>query len=603
MTTPRTAGSWPRAIGDRTRLALFHKRFAVLAVLAATRAILARAFPGPAYLHPTVHFAAPWVANGGGWHDVAGAFTHLGTHHVFQGTGWNHATSPDLVHWAAAPHGPIAIQENYAGMSSKSDPCSGFVTTDDEGLVCAGFRQCSSEKGVDGFPHPWDVPLEVRCATDQSAALSKFTDDPSSAEYSYLFNVSFWRAIPYDPARPWREESTGKWYQILSMDACNATNAPRNVGGKTCPAGGRLVMWESPALRGPKADWKLVGGVWTDNTTVLKDGFLSHEFVTIDFLGTMPGHQGDTNTFMFLNNVGGNGGGDGCCSGTTSYTVLKQPAGPGTKFVAHGPGQQMVDWGSFTLKTAPTASSNNSTAMTAPKGLDLLTGDSSRGLSMARTLGSETSDQVTQPGRRVLIGWTGPAPTAVYQGASLGSAQSLPRDLSIDPRTSRLVQRFAPELQTLRKKSGKSTLTPSSPDLSMGLVPTELLVKFPASCGESAMQASACGFDVLADDDEALTVTLDTSRGLIVVNGTTLANEDVRAGPIPAAANGAGAAWTAHVIVDKSIVEMIFNNDTAFVVYVRPSSAASKGNVRVFGDDGIQASVWGLHDAHNNTVT
>ena len=42
-------------------------------------------------------------------------------------------------------------------------------------------------------------------------------------------------------------------------------------------------MWESPALRGPKADWKLVGGVWTDNTTVLKDGFLSHEFVTIDF--------------------------------------------------------------------------------------------------------------------------------------------------------------------------------------------------------------------------------------------------------------------------------------------------------------------------------
>ena len=116
------------------------------------------------------------------------------------------------------------------------------------------------------------------------------------------------------------------------------------------------------------------------------------------------------------------------------------------------------------------------------------------------------------------------------------------------------------------------------------------------------MQAFACGFDVLADDNEALTVTLDVSRGLILVNGTTLANEDVRAGPIPAATNDAGAAWTAHVIVDKSIVEMIFNNDTAFIVYVRPSSAASKGNVRVFGDNGIQASVWRLHDAHNNTV-
>ena len=88
-----------------------------------------------------------------------------------------------------------------------------------------------------------------------------------------------------------------------------------------------------------------------------------------------------------------------------------------------------------------------------------------------------------------------------------------------------------------------------------------------------------------------------------MVTGTTLANEDVRAGPIPAAANGAGAAWTAHVIVDKSIVEMIFNNDTAFVVYVRPSSAASKGNVRVFGDDGIQASCGACTSAHNNTVT
>ena len=52
--------------------------------------------------------------------------------------------------------------------------------------------------------------------------------------------------------------------------------------------GGQLSMWSSPALRGKLADWKLIGSVWTDNTTVLRDGFLSHEFVTIDFLGTMP---------------------------------------------------------------------------------------------------------------------------------------------------------------------------------------------------------------------------------------------------------------------------------------------------------------------------
>ena len=221
------------------------------------------------------------------------------------------------------------------------------------------------------------------------------------------------------------------------MDA-NATSAPfATLAARPVLQAAALLCGSHQPCMSPR---RIEAGRWRlDRQHDCAQGWLSHEFVTIDFC-TMPGHQGDTNTFMFLNNVGGNGGGDGCCSGTTSYTVLKQPAGPGTKFVAHGPGQQMVDWGSFTLKTAPTASSNNSTAMTAPKGLDLLTGDSSRGLSMARTLGSETSDQVTQSGRRVLIGWTGPAPTAVYQGASLGSAQSAGLvDRSTDIR---LVQRF-----------------------------------------------------------------------------------------------------------------------------------------------------------------
>ena len=70
------------------------------------------------------------------------------------------------------------------------------------------------------------------------------------------------------PAHPFGALLLGR-YQLLSMDACNATSH-RNVGGKTCPGGGQLVMWKSPALRGPAARWELVGPVWTDNTTVLK---------------------------------------------------------------------------------------------------------------------------------------------------------------------------------------------------------------------------------------------------------------------------------------------------------------------------------------------
>ena len=49
------------------------------------------------------------------------------------------------------------------------------------------------------MPNVWDVPLELRCAGDQ-VNLTDFTTDQDSIDY--LFNVSFWRAVPYDPAWP-----------------------------------------------------------------------------------------------------------------------------------------------------------------------------------------------------------------------------------------------------------------------------------------------------------------------------------------------------------------------------------------------------------------
>ena len=122
------------------------------ALLAAGLAVAgAQHFPGDSHLHPRIHNTPDYVSTRGGWHDVAGALTHNNIHHVFQGEGWNHATSEDLVHWSAAPHGPAALHETYAGMDSTSDPCSGFVTKDDQGMVCAGFRQCGSHKGVEGM--------------------------------------------------------------------------------------------------------------------------------------------------------------------------------------------------------------------------------------------------------------------------------------------------------------------------------------------------------------------------------------------------------------------------------------------------------------------
>ena len=368
-----------------------------MALLACLLIGAARAYP--ASLDPiTIHYSSTTTGDRTGWHDIAGAITHKGVHHVFQGTGWNHASSPDLVRWSAAPHGPSAIEETYAGMDSRSDPCSGFLTKDplDGDRVCAGFRQCGSSEGVAGG-QAWDVPLELRCAVDDD--LSAFDD----ASPEYLFNVSFWRHIPYDPARPW-VGGDGRWYVLLSMDGCNATDAPRE--GEGCALGGQLDAWSSPALRGPEADWTYVGPAFTDNTTVLPGAHLEHEFVTIDFLG-FP--EVDPKLRVFFDNVGGNGGGVGCCSGTTSWRVMNETA-PGGAFEELATG--MVDYGAFVYDDGD------------------VHGTGSRGFSMARTLGSEAVDQVTEPGRRVMIGWTGPPPNAMNT-SSRGSAQSLPRELTL----------------------------------------------------------------------------------------------------------------------------------------------------------------------------
>ena len=80
-----------------------------------------KGFPGPEHLHPKIHYTRDEVSCRGGWHDIAGALTHRGVHHVYQGTGWNEAHSSDLVSWRAGEHGPKAIHETHAGMDSDSE--------------------------------------------------------------------------------------------------------------------------------------------------------------------------------------------------------------------------------------------------------------------------------------------------------------------------------------------------------------------------------------------------------------------------------------------------------------------------------------------------
>ena len=132
------------------------------------------------------------------------------------------------MHWQTGAHGPAAIHETYAGMDSTGDPCSGFVTKDpldksmgqSKGRVCAGFRQCGSRKGVEGGAS-WDVPLELRCALNDE--LTEWSNTTETIDY--LFNVSWWRPIPYDPARPW-QEADGTWCKCKHLPTCRVRTCP-----------------------------------------------------------------------------------------------------------------------------------------------------------------------------------------------------------------------------------------------------------------------------------------------------------------------------------------------------------------------------------------
>ena len=110
--------------------------------------------------------------------------------------GWSHARSDDLVTWIDEGVPIVSVNETHAGMGSYDSPCSGFVAVDAQGTVCAGFRQCSSERGateLNPSAQAWDVPLELRCASG-GANLTGW------GAPSFVLPVYYYRALPYDPA-------------------------------------------------------------------------------------------------------------------------------------------------------------------------------------------------------------------------------------------------------------------------------------------------------------------------------------------------------------------------------------------------------------------
>ena len=526
-------------------------------------------YPGPDYAVPK-YTNSPGCLHIDGWHDIAGAIYVNDTYHVFQGcpgsNGWHHAISTDLVHWTNLGIDMVTLPEPYGS----SSPCSGFVTVDDDGIVCAGFRECSGN-----WPNRsnYQVPLELRCALNSNLTLW--------SEPEYIFWFYFNRALPYDPVRPWKG-TDGNWYATIAADGCNSTGTP-------CNAGGREVLFTSPYLRGPKANWTQVSlPLWTSNYTVLTPitgAYLDRELVTVDYIGNLMNDPHMGNTRVLTNNVCGNG----CCGCTTEWYLGSQPNGEGTPFVVNYQATNatgMIDWGAF----APTGTGKGIAGLASTSGQYM----------MARTL-SALPNQVNGAGRKIMIAWI---------GGGTAASQSLPRDLTLDKNGQGLLQQFVPELQILRISNRHQNLvinrekkeTNSKPWLRITDVQSqqvEITVLFTLTNNN---YPDVFGINVLLSEDGQDYVPIGIGMGVQQVYVKDRAgplynymSSETRDTIIP---NDNQYIWL-HAYLDHQIITVIVNNQTALTVYSIPRDANSN-LIELFGVDGINVladmNVWELEN-------
>jgi sucrose-6-phosphate hydrolase SacC (GH32 family) len=486
---------------------------------------------------------------------MAGALTFKGVHHSFQGCpasgGWSHSSSTDLVHWKDEGRGVHILQENYEGMSSRDSPCSGFVTVDDAGIPCAGFRQCSSSNGTSGLnpaAHSWDVPMELRCAEND-----KLTNWSAPI---WIYPVYFYRALPYDPVRPWKDYD-GKWYSAWSTDGCNSTT--RKI---PCAAGGQLEILTSPSLHGAGMDWKQLEPMFTTNMTKsgmqTSVGAILREFVTAGYFGGLPGDPDGGTTRVVTQNEGG-----------ATYWVGKQANG--SKFVPYWDNVGAVghyDYGSLT---------------------------------MARTLGADPN-QVAINGRRVLVGWI---------GGWTGASQSLARDLSLSS-TYELLQAFVPELERLRVPASLTTTdfigTDQTAEVGIphagGSMQLEVVATFEWTGATPPTKPFGVSFlngtrtimiDCAGKDPQAPKGCLVKGNG----NFPNIFGGNSGSGPLmPLGQKSA----RVHTIVDHTIFETIVNNRTAMVAYSPMTKDPPGTAVQLVGvPAGVTGTIssWNLKAANN----
>ena len=171
--------------------------------------------------------------------------------------------------------------------------------------------------------------MELRCAEND-----KLTNWSAPI---WIYPVYFYRALPYDPVRPWKDYD-GKWYSAWSTDGCNSTT--KKV---PCAAGGQLEILTSPSLHGADMDWKQLEPMFTTAVTMSgmqkSEGVITGEFVTAGYFGGVPGDPDGGTTRVVTQNRAG-----------PTYWVGKQANG--SKFVPYWDNVGAVghyDYGSLTM--------------------------------------------------------------------------------------------------------------------------------------------------------------------------------------------------------------------------------------------------------------
>jgi len=556
---------------------------------------------------PPLH-NAPACVRGGGWHDIAAALS-LGSaeHHVWQGCpgagGWAHSWSPDFVNWHYLGVGPRAIHETYEGMASSDSPCSGFTTLDDSGRLCAGFRQCGSTHGTTGLnpaAKPWDVPLEIRCSnrTNTSVASAGRGQPLKWGAPQYLFSPYYdTNPLPYDPPRPWREQTAGGgtvWRALLSAHGCNGTDGHKflspagcqidKAAGCVCTRGGRLDMWEAPQLSGP---WKLqTTPFFQTNTTAGPqpslcevgygvDGMIGNEFVTTGVFGAISGDPNGGKTVVVTSNY--------CGNLYSTYWIGSLSADsrtftPYQNLAGDGPAGGVIDYG-------PTC--------------------------LVRTLGGDARNQVTQSGRRVMVGQLRPFPFQDPPSApGRETSQSLARDITLSAdQPPQLLQQFVPEFKTLRQQPAASAVNSSGVAIAVAGLQFEVVAAFswntaappqklfglcvngpPSSCTALVVvcQQKLCQVQAWQHFDTTTAPTHMLGLGHDQAAPGQMQNSSVNAtvGPMPAGAVESRE-LRVHAIGDGNILEIIWSNRTSTTLYFTPADGNSS-SVELFGTQGLQ---------------